>query len=116
MKLATLALIAALTPQFAAAAKPAAFVALATPHSLAEAEPNCQESAIDYITSIASAPYLGSGSEVTEKDLELVSRAFEGDGAEAYERYQFRNIQTNEIYALLLYVQEIGGVCPLEKY
>ena len=94
----------------------AAFVAFGAPNSFAAAEPNCQKSAIDYITTIASAPYLGSGSEVTERDLELVSKAFEGDGAEAYERYEFRNIQTNEIYALLLYVQEIGGVCPLEKY
>lgn len=77
---------------------------------------NCEKSAVNYILHIASAPYLESAWRLKESDLALVSRRALGDGAEAYEQYIYRRKDSNEIYQLMLYVQEIGGVCPLEKF
>ncbi|RZA09690.1 MAG: hypothetical protein EOP11_00950 [Proteobacteria bacterium] len=75
----------------------------------------CQESAVAYIVNVASAPYLSSGG-ISASSLKLVSKKSLGDGAEAYETYVYKRNDSNEVYSLKLYVEEIGGVCPLESF
>jgi len=76
----------------------------------------CKESAVKYIKYIASAPYIKSGVRVKSDDLILSSFKAIGDGAEAYELYTYKRVDSNEIYSLKLYIEEIDGVCPLEKF
>jgi hypothetical protein len=76
----------------------------------------CKKSAAKYITYIASAPYIKSGVRVKSDDLILSSFKAIGDGIEAYELYTYKRVDSNEIYSLKLYVEEIGGVYPLEKF
>lgn len=89
---------------------------LAAAQAAFAAEFNCEESARQYIVNIASAPYLAHGESISEKSLKLVSRRATGDGAESYEHFVFRRTDSNETYSLKLYVEEIGGVCPLEGF
>lgn len=78
----------------------------------------CEESAIQYVVDIVSAPYKNSSTFVFDKKhLKIVAISTEGDGAEVYENITVQHtIDEGESYSLRLYVQEIGGVCALEKF
>lgn len=76
----------------------------------------CEKSAVNYITYIASAPYIRHGEQVGENDLVQISKRALGDGSEAYESYVYKRKDSTEIYRLKLYVQEPGEVCPLEHF
>ena len=94
----------------------AAILTLVSTGALASPDYNCEKSAVHYITSIASAPYVAHGDSVKEKDLQQVLKRKDGDGAESYETFVYKRVDSNEIYTLRLYVEEIGGVCPLQSF
>jgi hypothetical protein len=85
--------------------------------AFANADVNCKSSAIQYVVNIVSAPYKKDPKFRFDKSqLKVVAQSSEGDGAESYENFTIAQIGSSTMYKLKLYVEEIGGVCPLEKY
>lgn len=76
----------------------------------------CEQSAIQWAATIASAPYVADGESVLASDLQVLSGKSLGDGAESYESFVIARKDSNEIYQLTVYRQETNDVCPLEKF
>jgi hypothetical protein len=90
---------------------------LMTSGAYADSEFECEESALNYITSIFNTPYSEyPDSQLKAGDLKVISRRPEGDGAEAYEYYTVAVKDSNERFDLKLYIEGIGSPCPLVSY